>query len=81
MSTNVKEEAPLAAALDDGAAAELDIVLAGRRDDVERLLGEARIARAEGRYAPLEPMHDFLRRARERLTLSHYGNARSHLPS
>jgi len=70
MSTNVKEEAPLAAALDDGAAAELDSVLAGRRNDVERLLEEARIARAEGRHAPLEPLHDFLRRARERLGLN-----------
>jgi hypothetical protein len=70
MSMNVKKEAPLAAALDDSAAAALDNVLAGRHDDVERLLEEARTARVEGRYAPLEPLHEFLRRARERLGLS-----------
>jgi hypothetical protein len=46
--------------------AELDRVLSERHDEVEALLEEARVAKAEGRYAPLEPLHQFLGRARER---------------
>lgn len=65
MSTNV-QKGPVARALDDDAAAELDDVLADRHDDVQRLLDEARQARAAGRYGPLEPLHEFLRRARAR---------------
>ena len=46
--------------------AELDRMLSERHEEVEALLEEARIAKAEGRYASLEPLHEFLRRARER---------------
>jgi hypothetical protein len=65
MSTSV-QKGPVAHALDDDAAAELDGVLAERHADVQRLLDEAREARAAGRYGPLEPLHVFLRRARAR---------------
>lgn len=67
MSANVKEKRQLAATLDDDAVGEADAVLDGRRPDVERLLLEAHEARGQGRHAPLEPLHAFLRRARERL--------------
>ena len=67
MNTNVKNKPPIAEVLDeDMTDAEFDRVLAERHDEVEALLEEARKAKAEGRYAPLEPMHEFLWRARER---------------
>ena len=67
MST--KTNRPISTILDERLTdAELDRVLAERHDEVEALLEEARIAKAEGRYAPLEPLHEFLRRARERLS-------------
>ena len=46
--------------------AKLDRLLAERLEEVEALLEEARKEKAEGRCAPLEPLHEFLRRARER---------------
>jgi hypothetical protein len=47
--------------------AEMDTLLKSRQDEIEILLEEARQAKARGEIAPLEPLHDFLRRARERL--------------
>lgn len=71
MNTNVQNKPPLAKVLDrDMTDAELDEVLAGRHEEVAKLLEEARKAKAEGRYSPLEPMHEFLRRARERLNVT-----------
>ena len=68
MSTKVKNKSAIAELLDDVITdAELDRLLAERHDEIEVLLDEARRAKAEGRYAPLEPLHEFLRRARERL--------------
>lgn len=68
MNTNVKDKGPVAKLLDDVATdAELEQLLAERHDEIEALLEEARKAKAEGRAAPLEPLHEFLRRARERL--------------
>lgn len=45
---------------------EMETLLANRHDEIEALLDEARDAKARGDVAPLEPLHDFLRRARER---------------
>jgi hypothetical protein len=45
---------------------EMEILLASRHDEIEALLGEAREAKERGDVAPLEPLHTFLRRARER---------------
>jgi len=57
-----------AAALDESLSdAEMDRLLAERHDEIEGLLEEARQARARGDSAPLEPLHVFLHRARERL--------------
>jgi len=68
MSTKPKKKLPIADILDeDMTDAELDRVLAERHEEVEALLEEARKAKTEGRYAQLEPLHEFLRRARERL--------------
>jgi hypothetical protein len=47
--------------------AEMDRLLAERRDEIESKLDEAYAAKARGDSAPLEPLHVFLRRARERL--------------
>ncbi len=46
---------------------EMDHLLADRSDEIETLLEEAREAKRQGSVAPLEPLHKFLRRARERL--------------
>jgi len=46
--------------------AEMDTLLNNRHDEIETLLDEAREAKARGDVAPLEPLHVFLRRARER---------------
>ena len=70
MSTEVKKKPPIAEILDeDMTDAELDRVLAERHEEVEALLEEARIAKSEGRSAPLEPLHEFLRRARDRFNV------------
>ncbi len=45
---------------------EMEILLANRHDEIEALLEEARQAKKRGEVAPLEPLHAFLRRARER---------------
>jgi hypothetical protein len=47
--------------------AEIDRLLAERHDEIEAKLEEAYVAQARGASAPLEPLHVFLRRARERL--------------
>lgn len=46
--------------------AEMETLLASRHDEIESLLDEARQAKARGDMQPLEPLHAFLRRARER---------------
>jgi hypothetical protein len=46
--------------------AEMERFLAANHDEIAAKLEEARVAKAEGRYAPLEPLHQFLGRARER---------------
>lgn len=46
---------------------EMDALLHSRHAEIESLLEDARDAKARGEVAPLEPLHDFLRRARERL--------------
>lgn len=73
MSTNAKlrqDFARVTAALDENVSdIEMDQLLAGRHDEIERLLDEAREAQLRGAVAPLEPLHIFLRRARERLQL------------
>lgn len=46
---------------------EMENLLAERHEEIEGLLEEARQAKARGETEPLEPLHDFLRRARERL--------------
>jgi hypothetical protein len=67
MSTDVKDKGPVARVLDEGTTdSEMDSVLARNHSEVEGLLQEARDAKAQGRFAPLEPLHAFLRRARER---------------
>jgi hypothetical protein len=69
MVVNAPRKIPLSEVLEAGVPdAELDRLLAERHDEVEVLLAEAREAQANGQYAPLEPLHEFLRRARERLS-------------
>jgi hypothetical protein len=46
--------------------AAMDQLLIDRHDEIEGLLDEARNAKERGEFAPLEPLHVFLRRARER---------------
>jgi hypothetical protein len=46
---------------------EMETLLADRRDEIEALLEEAHRAKERGDVEPLEPLHAFLRRARERL--------------
>ncbi len=65
MNTTVRDKG-IAQALNTEPAGELNDVLAERHDEVEALLDEARTAKAQGLFAPLEPLHDFLRRARAR---------------
>ncbi len=69
--TNRKELGAVATAHDENISdAEMDRLLAGRHGEVESLLGEARAAIARGDTAPLEPLHEFLRRARERFKVA-----------
>jgi hypothetical protein len=70
-STAIKKDlGKVAAALEENLSdAEMDRLLSERHDEIETLLDEAREARARGDVAPLEPLHDFLRRARERFDL------------
>lgn len=57
----------VARALDENISeAEMDQLLAGHEDEIDALLKEARFARSRGEFAPLEPLHVFLRQARER---------------
>ncbi len=71
MSPKAKKKPAIAEILEEGITDdEFDRILAERHDEVELLLEEARKAKAEGRYAELEPLHEFLRRARERLNNS-----------
>jgi hypothetical protein len=49
----------------------MDALLAARHDEIEAKLDEARAAKARGEFAQLEPLHVFLRRARERFNASH----------
>ncbi|HEX4079319.1 MAG TPA: hypothetical protein VHX61_10670 [Rhizomicrobium sp.] len=57
-----------ATALDENISdEELDTLLVERRDEIEALLEQARLDEERGDEAPLEPLHVFLRRARERL--------------
>jgi hypothetical protein len=46
--------------------AEVDRLLADRHEEIEAKLDQARAAEARGEFAPLEPLHVFLGRARER---------------
>jgi phage tail tape-measure protein len=68
MSNAIKQElGRVATALDENVSdAEMDQLLKDRHDEIEALLEEARQAISRGKTAPLEPLHVFLRRARER---------------
>jgi len=73
MSTNTlkRELGKVAAALDENISdEEMDLLLADRREEIEALLDEARRDEERGDEAPLEPLHVFLRRARERFSPS-----------
>jgi hypothetical protein len=59
-----KVEAALDEKISDG---EMDKLLAERHEEVEALLREGREAKSRGAVAEIEPLHVFLRRARERL--------------
>lgn len=67
-STTIKKElGRVATALDENISdIEMDRLLSERHDEIEALLEEARQAKARGEIKPLEPLHLFLRRARER---------------
>jgi phage tail tape-measure protein len=71
MSTNAtlkRDLAKVASALKENISdEEMDQLLAGRRQEIEILLEEAREAKRRGAVTALEPLHGFLRRARERL--------------
>ncbi|MGH6870376.1 MAG: hypothetical protein ACREHE_02615 [Rhizomicrobium sp.] len=68
MNVTVKKKGPVARVLDEQLSeAALDRRLAGRREEIDGLLREAHDAKSRGRFAPLEPLHAFLRRARSRL--------------
>ena len=57
----------VALALDENISdAEMDALVAERRHEIEALIEEARLDEQRGDEAPLEPLHVFLRRARER---------------
>jgi hypothetical protein len=57
----------VAAALDENVSdEEMDRLLAERRAEIEQLLEEARHAIRSGDVTPLEPLHVFLKRARDR---------------
>ncbi len=51
--------------------AEMDRLLADRHDEIQAKLDEAQAAKERGDVAPAEPLHVFLRRARERFKASH----------
>jgi lysyl-tRNA synthetase class I len=51
-----------------GKANDFERELLERRDEIEVLLEEARKAKAEGRFAPLEPLQEFLCRAHARFS-------------
>jgi hypothetical protein len=52
-------------------SAKMDRLSADRHTEIEAKLDEARAAKACGDFAPLEPLHVFLRRARDRLKTTH----------
>jgi len=54
---------------DDVSDDEMDRLLAGRHDDIQAKLDQAREERERGESAPLEPLDVFLREARERLRM------------
>ena len=59
----------VATALDENISGEeMDALLAERREEIEALLDEARRDQERGDEAPLEPLHVFLRQARERFS-------------
>ncbi len=67
MNANVKTKGPVARILDEGLSeAALDKRLDARHDEIEAMLREAREGRERGAFAALEPLHAFLRRARNR---------------
>jgi hypothetical protein len=71
MNVGPHHRLPIAEILKEGLPeAEFDRIFAERHEEIEALLEESRQAKAEGRYAPLEPLHEFLVRARERLKAS-----------
>lgn len=53
---------------DDLSDAEMDQLLVERHDEIQALLDEAREDIAAGRVSELEPIQEFLRKARERRT-------------
>jgi hypothetical protein len=70
-SVSVKKDlGRVASALEENLSdAELDRLLADQHEQIEALLEEAREAKARGDAAPLEPLHVFLSRARERFAV------------
>ena len=70
-STLRRDLGKVATALDENISdAEMDRLLADRNEEIESLLEEAREAERRGETAPLEPLHAFLRRARERFKVT-----------
>ena len=66
-STLKRDFGKVATALDENVSdEEMEQLLADRHEEIEALLDEAREAQRRGAVAPLEPLHAFLRRARER---------------
>ncbi len=70
MTTNAtlkRKLGKVATALDENISGEeMDRLLAERHEEIEMLLEEARRDQERGDEAPLEPLHIFLRQARER---------------
>jgi hypothetical protein len=67
-----KETGAVASVLDDNISdAAMNKLLADRHAEIESKLDEARTAKTLGDFGPIEPLHVFLRRARERLTAKH----------
>jgi hypothetical protein len=70
-ATTKKDLGRIAIALNENISEEeMDGLLTERHEEVAVLLEEARVAIAHGEVAPLEPLHTFLCRARERLKAS-----------